>query len=401
MDDEHSSTSGRASPSKPQLHPDMYMSRLDIKDNIRPLWEHEELVVHKTDLKDEPILEYTYSLPKFIERVSIVSEESVTSYESEVLSDFSIYDVEEHEIRGVDLADVQWDSMKSQIPDSHQICINGTAMHGQIVECIDLSFYSEQCPIFHYEWFIGMDFNCPDRYLPHAISTGKTLRIPLEAIGKYIFCRGYRKIQVELQDTDPPIDDMYDPHVAKSLRKKGSESHIIASQCSLGPVDISNEWALHFLDCLENKKFDIDIEIRLEGRSKIPRTFKVNLGLFYDNLKIECKDENEQLELIDGFYNGKKETNELRLEYDDIIIKDHGRNQGELTLYMDDAEFENVDIILKMLDTAQCVLVLYTIRVFIARMDMDMESIPILKHLETLNLDYIKTMVRKVLYDYQ
>lgn len=262
---------GTMAPLRPQLHGDTYMMRVEVEDHIIPIWEEGQITSGETEPVEAPDadLHYSYSLESFIKRASIATEESVSSYDGE-FSRLSESDLEEHEIRGVYLDEVP--SAREQPglldPDCHPVYIDGVPIHDGSLTCVDMSPYADQFEIHEYEWFVGIDYNCANRYNPNPVGTGRTLKIPFEAIGKHVFCRAHRRVEIQTIDKRGTHKaKVYDPHV--NIAKNAGylpepQFYDISSWCIVGPVFMSDEWSLELLECLSEGVYRIDAHLRFD-----------------------------------------------------------------------------------------------------------------------------------------
>ncbi|GFE53132.1 hypothetical protein BaOVIS_005360 [Babesia ovis] len=251
-------------PVRPQLHNDPYMSRVDVEDHIVPLWERDGEPTEDSDQRalTDVDLEYSYSLENFIQRSSIASDYSESSYADE-FSRLSDSDVEENDIRGVYLDGIHSIRVQPGVldPEAHPVYIEGVPIHGGTLECIDMSPYRGQFGVLEYEWFIGIHYNCADRYDPVRISTNRSLVVPLDAVGKYIFCRAHRRVEHQaVEEFDAPKVGVYDPHVSGSLNAgylPHDHFYDISSWCVTGPVYMCDEWSFEIIQSLSEGSYTI------------------------------------------------------------------------------------------------------------------------------------------------
>ncbi|ORM41897.1 uncharacterized protein BXIN_0526 [Babesia sp. Xinjiang] len=256
---------GTVAPVRPQLHSDPYMTRVDIEDHIVPLWDHlgeREGDSERREVTDVD-LEYSYSLEQFIQRSSIASDYTESSYDDD-FSRFSESEVEDSDVRGVYLDGVQSERVQPGVldPEAHPVYIEGVPIHGGTVECLDMSPYRDQFGVLGYEWFIGIDFNCADRYDPVRIGRDRRLFVPLDAVGKYIFCRAHRRVEHQaVEEFNLPKVGVYDPHVSGS-HNAGYLPHDhfydISSWCVAGPVYMCDEWSLQIMKSLSEGVHTMD-----------------------------------------------------------------------------------------------------------------------------------------------
>lgn len=220
---------GTIAPLQSKLQSDTYMSRLDIKDHISPIWKRDSDVIPEDEQEYyDATLSYSYSLQSFISR-------SITEISESELSSLSVSEIDENEVRGVYLHDIQSENLHTSLlnPESYPTFIYGVSMNSEKLECMDASLYSHQFPIILYEWLIGVDYDSIDRYSPDVISTGKTFKVPLEAIGKYVFCRTHRKVEIQIDNRESrDTSGSYDPHIALSLQHiptKNKQFHVLTT----------------------------------------------------------------------------------------------------------------------------------------------------------------------------
>eukprot|EP00371_Babesia_bovis_P002991 XP_001611638.1 hypothetical protein [Babesia bovis T2Bo] len=293
-------------------HPAEYMSLVNVEDHIVPLWERDIDLGAAVDKRPAAVdLEYRYSLEQFIQQSSIASDYSESSYADD-FSRLSESDIEENEIRGVYLSGLQSARVRPGIlePEAHPIYVEGLAIHGGKLQCIDMSPYRDQFGILDYEWFIGIHYSCADRYDPLRVGNGSVLTVPLSAIGKYIFCRAHRRIEHQaVEELNAPEVGVYDPHVSGSLNAgylPHDQFYDISSWCVIGPVNICDEWSLEIMHGLS------------EG------TYTIEASLFYvDDLfrSPSLSDTGSSLGHV-----------RLQLSYDNLSISDHGSNDGSCTV---------------------------------------------------------------------
>ncbi|KAK1444714.1 hypothetical protein BgAZ_106200 [Babesia gibsoni] len=291
---------GTVPPLCPQLRDDAYMARVNVEDHITPIWEHES-EEQKHTITGEAVLDYSYSLESFIRRSSIATEETVSSYDGE-FSRRSESEEEEASVRGVYLDSIPSEREQPGIldPACHPICIEGLAVQGGLLTCSDMSPYRDQFEIQEYEWFVGVDDNCPDRYQPEPIGRRKTHTIPYDIIGKYVFCRAHRKVELQtVEKYDKRKMGVYDPHV--DIAKNAGylpepRFYDISSWSMIGPICMSNEWSLEILTSLsegvykENAFLFFNDELTRNPDEELPtkeQMTKVKVTINYESLIIE------------------------------------------------------------------------------------------------------------------
>lgn len=81
------------------------MSRVQVEDHIIPIWERETEVSEEKKPVEDITLSYSYSLLSFVSRS--ITEGTVSSYESDHFELLSESDIEENEVRGVYLHELQ------------------------------------------------------------------------------------------------------------------------------------------------------------------------------------------------------------------------------------------------------------------------------------------------------
>ncbi|GIX60814.1 uncharacterized protein BcabD6B2_02490 [Babesia caballi] len=270
------------------------MARVDVEDHIVPLWENTALPIEESEPQKsvDVDLQYSYSLDAFIERSSITSQVTISSYEDE-FERLSESEVEEPDVRGVYLHDVPTFRFQPSVldPESHPVYIEGVPIHGGNVECVDMSPYREQFGVLEHEWFIGIDYNCPDRYDPERICSDQVLVVPFEAVGRYIFCRAHRRVEHQV------IEHSNEPNTRVAF----DAVQDVSSWCVAGPVSMGDEWSLQILEHLS------------QG------VYRVNALLCYNN------DLTRDISSISapGLERGPVE---LHVDYDGIVITDRGAN---------------------------------------------------------------------------
>lgn len=172
---------------------------------------------------------------------------------------------------------------------------------------------------------------------------GEKLNISWDLLGKYIFCRAHRRVELQTQN-DPSAKKVgvYDPHVNVSKNAgylPEPKFHDISSWCSIGPVSMCHEWCLEILRCLSegicssraclsyNEELSRDFSKMPSDRRDHGR---VILTIDYSSLKIEDHRENETtftIKNIKKLYNaGALEVQEdsITIYYSDFEMEDAG-----------------------------------------------------------------------------
>lgn len=100
------------------------MSRVDVEDHIIPIWERETEVSPEKEEMEDVTLSHSYSLLSFVSKS--ITEGTVSSYESDEFELLSESDIEENEVRGVYLHDLQ-KGVGTDIPgpEAYQVYIKG------------------------------------------------------------------------------------------------------------------------------------------------------------------------------------------------------------------------------------------------------------------------------------
>ncbi|EAN32730.2 hypothetical protein TpMuguga_02g00447 [Theileria parva strain Muguga] len=403
-------------PLRRKLKPDDYMSRVQVEDHIIPIWERETEVSEEKKPVEDITLSYSYSLLSFVSRS--ITEGTVSSYESDHFELLSESDIEENEVRGVYLHELQH-MTNTDIPSSeaYPVYIKGSTINGNTVECIDASPYSQQFPVILYEWFIGIEYNSLDRYSPEAISDGKTFKIPFEAIGKYIFCRAHRLVENQLKGNNIFSNSgPYDPHINVFQNSYPHEKkfHNISTLCSAGPVDISNDLALKILenlsedystDCTLCYNKDFTSGITYEKSNLLNQTVDVKLQLTEKLCIVVSKEDKDKHKIfsIKAFENkvGEDEESEDSVSFEqdleDILVQDSKHSDTEISFgSYEEKKLKNY-FSLKFDDRIQCVTVLYTIRAFMAQQKSGISRDSWTEALDKGDLDFVVKVVREYL----
>ncbi|AFZ79334.1 hypothetical protein BEWA_021820 [Theileria equi strain WA] len=404
---------GTIAPLQSKLQSDTYMSRLDIKDHINPIWKRDTDVLQEKDEQEyrDVNLSYSYSLESFISR-------SITEVsESDELSSLSASDIDQNEVRGVYLHEIQSENLHISIlnPESHPTFIHGTAMSSESLECMDASPYSQQFPIILYEWLVGVDYDSIDRYSPDVISTGKVFIVPPEAIGKYIFCRTHRRVELQINHHDSKdTSGSYDPHIALSLQHthtKNKQFHEVSSICSIGPIDISNELAVQLLEGLHRNSFREDVvlcynkhfsrNVDYDTCKSLNKTMNVAINIIFSKLIIEFPEDYSDTK--QGFLEAfKSENNELpilplELQLEKLEVEISQNSPMELVLGVYSTERMICCFSLLFSDKIRCITAMYSIFCFLAQKEMHLPSTIWRDQMEHGNFDYLMTTIREYL----
>ncbi|CDR97056.1 hypothetical protein, conserved [Babesia bigemina] len=345
--------------------PRKYMTRVDVEDHIVPLWEHvsQEEAESVDRASADVALEYRYSLESFIQRSSITSEVTVSSYADD-FSRLSESEVEENDIRGVYLGDLPNIRVKPGVldPEAHPVCVEGVTIHGGTVECVDMSPYREQFAVLDYEWFLGLDYNCADRYDPDCVGRGPTFMLPFDAVGKYVFCRAHRRVEHQAVDEfSKPKVGVYDPHVSAAT-KAGYVPHpqfyILES---LAQGSYRTEAQLHFDDDLSR------------GVVSSPGENGGRIELTVDFNGVTLKDRDSQQTESCSVTNMRKVYNSrvfggdggvASLEFADFEVEEAGKSTNGLLLSIHKCSPLVCYVFLKFTDDWKCLFTLFILSSF-------------------------------------
>lgn len=238
---------------------DNYMKHCIVRDSIEPIALDEEIHILKKE--EGP----TFKLSEILESLENKKEEE------EAKSDISSLEYIEHEKKeeeedkgklynGVYLHEVNIienikysDCNKIYDENIFPISIIGDMYINNIIQFKDNSPYHSIYKVHKVEWFLSIDINEDTIYEIIPFSVGKNIQIPFESLGKYIFCKAYRRIYKNNQSKEKDANTVFDPHtyVNKPVRFKCSTEYIEKYSLSCkGPVLISIDLAFKVLTYL-------------------------------------------------------------------------------------------------------------------------------------------------------
>ncbi|CAC9696028.1 conserved Plasmodium protein, unknown function, partial [Plasmodium sp. DRC-Itaito] len=241
---------------------DNYMKHCIVRDSIEPIALDEEIHILKKE--EGP----TFKLSEILESLENKKEEEDSKSDTSSLEYIEEEKKEEEEeeedkgklYNGVYLHEVNIiDNIKysdcNKIYDENifPISIIGDMYINNIIYFKDNSPYHSIYKVHKVEWFLSIDIN---EYKIHEIlpfSVGKNIQIPFESLGKYIFCKAYRRIYKNNQSKEKDANTVFDPHtyINKPVRFKCSTEYIEKYSLSCkGPVLISINLAFKVLTYL-------------------------------------------------------------------------------------------------------------------------------------------------------
>ncbi|BAM40171.1 conserved hypothetical protein [Theileria orientalis strain Shintoku] len=413
---ENTSNRRTLAPLTKKLETDEYMSRVDVEDHIIPIWERETEVSPEKEEIEDVTLSYSYSLLSFVSKS--ITEGTVSSYESDEFELLSESDVEENDVRGVYLHDLQ-KGVGTDIPgpEVYQVYIKGVSVQGNVVECIDASPYSQQFPVILYEWFISTGYNSIERYSPEPVATGKSFKIPSQAIGKYIFCRAHRLVEPQMNSQNLFLNTgTYDPHinVYQNMYPNQKRFHNVSTLCTTGPVDISNELALRLLENLSQERSedctlcynkDYSGSVTYEKSSLLNQTVGITLHIS-SKIVVEFTSHDRQKHKIfslEKFENKTKNSEELEekilfeLDFSEILVQESHHSDTEILFGIYEEDKVKYYFSLKFEDRIQCLTALYTIYCMMAQQNTSFNKESWQELLNKGDLEYVVKVVREYL----
>ncbi|KYO02477.1 hypothetical protein PGSY75_0528300 [Plasmodium gaboni] len=241
---------------------DNYMKHCIVRDNIEPIALEEEIHILK---KEEG---HTFKLSEILESLDNKKEE-----EEEAKSDTSSLEYIEQEKKeeeeeeengklynGVYLHEVNiidntnyFECNKIYDENIYPISILGDMYINNIIQFKDISPYHSIYKVHKVEWFLSVDINENRIHEIIPFSVGKNIQIPFESLGKYIFCKAYRRIYKNNPFKEKDTNTVFDPHtyINKPVRFKCNPEYIEKySLTCKGPVLISIDLAFKVLTYL-------------------------------------------------------------------------------------------------------------------------------------------------------
>lgn len=252
--------------------PDDYMKYYFVADTIKPIKIGDEIHIVKSKEQD------TLKLTEMLESLKPKKEKEET--EDVILPEYEKYEMVEekeperinygvflHAVNIIDYNETKLlkDGCLTNCIDKriHTISIKGSPYIKETLEFEDLSPYKDIYPVYKIEWFLSLEINDSQIYEIIPIQKGKKCIIPYEALGKYIFCKAYRRIYANapFYQTDELVENhkksVFDPHTlcAKPFKLKNTPEYSeVYSINNKGPVliplDLALQILLHF--CINN-----------------------------------------------------------------------------------------------------------------------------------------------------
>ncbi|CRG93050.1 conserved Plasmodium protein, unknown function [Plasmodium gallinaceum] len=249
---------------------DDYMKYCCVSDNIEPIALDDEIHILKN------VEQESFKLTDILKSLETKEEKEKSDI---VLPQYEKYEINENEIEdedrvncGIYLHDINIiDNSSSNIlsnnifdKNTNPISIKGDAYIKNIVEFHDISPYSSCHEVYKIEWFLGVDINDNKIHEIIPIHQGRNFQIPFEALGKYIFCKAYRRIYKNFKFQEKEKSSVFDPHTltTKPIKFKRNPEYIeIFSIASKGPVLISLDVSLRILTYLCNNNYSVKVII--------------------------------------------------------------------------------------------------------------------------------------------
>ncbi|ETB62509.1 hypothetical protein YYC_01071 [Plasmodium yoelii 17X] len=146
--------------------------------------------------------------------------------------------------------------------NSNQISIKGDMYVKNVIHFQDCSQYNFLYKVDKIEWFIGLDIN--DNRIHEILPQcqGVCFQIPFESLGKYIFCKAYRRVHKNTIYQKQGKNTIFDPHTYsnKPIKFKTRPEYVeICSMTSKGPVLLSIDISFQILKHLCSKYFHIKV----------------------------------------------------------------------------------------------------------------------------------------------
>lgn len=273
---------------------DDYMKHYFISDNIKPIKIDDDIHIVK-NIKQE-----TFKLTEQIESLKAKKEKKEKT-EDIILPEYEKYELKEedeekerinygvflHEVNIIDHNDINL--IKDPCPfkyintNMHPVSIKGSPYIKEVLEFEDLSPYKSIYPVYKVEWFLSLELNDSQLCEIVPIHSGPRCLIPYEALGKYIFCKAYRRIhtytpfrQVK-ESLDKQPKTVFDPHTLseKPLKIKNTPEYVeIFSTNTKGPILIPLDLALQILllFCINNYSLNVLVHDPFDNLFHAPST---------------------------------------------------------------------------------------------------------------------------------
>ncbi|CXI83743.1 conserved Plasmodium protein, unknown function [Plasmodium berghei] len=254
---------------------DSYMKHCLVKNHIEPIPLDQE--VHFLNKKEE----VTFKLTEILKSLETPKQEKETDdvvlpeyfehkqpeqLENNELNSYKINcGVYLHEVNIIDKT--SYNSITDKYNkygniNSNQISIKGDMYVKNVIHFQECSQYNFLYKVHKIEWFIGLDIN--DNRIHEIIPQcqGTCFQIPFESLGKYIFCKAYRRVYKNTIYQKQAKNTIFDPHTYSTIPikfKTRPEYVEICSITSKGPVLLSIDSSFQILKHLCNKYFHIKV----------------------------------------------------------------------------------------------------------------------------------------------
>ncbi|KAI4837701.1 hypothetical protein MKS88_003115 [Plasmodium brasilianum] len=262
---------------------DDYMKHCLVRNNIEPIALDDE--VHILKREEQKTFNLTDILKSLENKKENDTEKSDVIFPEYVEHRQVEEDIKEEVDRinnGVYLHEVNiidnsyYDSFSDNLYDtySNPINIKGDMYIKNIVHFEDQSPYNSLYDIYKVEWFLGLDINDNRIHEIVPISQGMCFQIPFESLGKYIFCKAYRRIYVNSCIQKKEKHTVIDPHTlnTKPVKFKADPEYVEKyAITNKGPVLISIDIAFKILTylCTNHYSTQVIIEDPLENLYKL------------------------------------------------------------------------------------------------------------------------------------
>ncbi|SCN62508.1 conserved Plasmodium protein, unknown function [Plasmodium chabaudi adami] len=254
---------------------DSYMKHCLVKNHIEPIALDQE--VHFLNKKEEVTFKLTeilkslespkeekeiddVVLPEYVEHKQ--TEKPENNEQKSYKTNCGVY---LHEVNIIDKTSynsiIDKDNKYGNI-NTNQISIKGDMYVKNIIHFQDCSQYNFLYKVYKIEWFIGLDINDNKIHEILPQSQGMCFQIPFESLGKYIFCKAYRRVYKNTIYQKEGKNTIFDPHTYsnKPIKFKTRPEYVeICSITSKGPVLLSIDSSFKILKHLCNKYFHIKV----------------------------------------------------------------------------------------------------------------------------------------------
>ncbi|CRH00383.1 conserved Plasmodium protein, unknown function [Plasmodium relictum] len=249
---------------------DDYMKYCFVSDNIEPIALDDEIhILKKVEQESFKLNDILKSLETKKEKEK--SDILLSEYEKHEIIENEIEDEDRincgiflHDVNIIDNSNNNFLSDNIFDKSSNPISIKGDVFIKNIVEFQDLSPCASSYEVYKIEWFLGLDINDNRVHEIVPIHQGKNFQIPFEALGKYIFCKAYRRIYKNFIFQEKGKNSVFDPHTSttKPIKFKRNPEYIeFFSVASKGPVLISLDVSMKILTHLCNNNYSVKVII--------------------------------------------------------------------------------------------------------------------------------------------